>query len=435
MTPTFDDEVVCPYCGSEVLLAHCPIVATNPLLMDQLRNTLRPVAAVPAPLPPAPAGPADDQLVAGFDTAIGGVGPDPVPAPAPVAAPTPVVAVAVPPVGSADFTIGKDLTSGLDGEKRVVLALPPPRPPDPEKKPRWGAHPPPLLPSAAELAEHTGGRRARPARVCPRPLCHHPLPAALDERSPIVVAVVGNTGASKTSLIAALVDTATGVDGMRALDLDEFVLAEATARLLKPVLDRYRKRERTKITEAEAIGAPLEFHVTLGAAPDAPLVVIVNDIPGETYMDPDKRATFASHLQWADLVLFVFNPEEVRSIGTLTSNTDQATLLNGVYEDVRKVKDPSPAAIVDAFPPLVFVVAKADVLARERVLDPDRLGADDLWAALHAVGADDVLAAVERWPSVSCTAAAALPEEGSAFGIGATFDAAFRAVAGLRWRR
>ncbi|HEX7134958.1 MAG TPA: hypothetical protein VF228_20455 [Iamia sp.] len=426
MTATFDRAVVCPFCGGEILLAECPIVATNDLMMARLLDE---IGGASTPAPPVVSG--GDQI---SDVDFGDLedtdGPGR-PAPAP-AAPARVAVVAPPRTARGGFWVGQQLVSAIDSVARVVVAGPPVPPEEPEKKRFWQADRPEALPSAVELAADHGGSRVRPARACPRRACHHPLPIEIDDRDPFVVALVGNTSASKTTLLAALVQQAERAEGREVLGLDEFTVSERATRVLRPIVRQYRRGERTVATEGEALKGPLDFNITLASHPDEPIVLIINDIPGETYMDPDLRAMLASHIQWADAILFVVNPEEAPSIDVWESDIDQATVLNGIHSDLSQILDPSPDASVDRFPPLVVVVAKADVLAREGALDRDDHRPAAIVKALVQVEADDVVAAVERWPDVEWVAAAALPDDGPPTGVIDVFATVLRAMTSAR---
>jgi Double-GTPase 2 len=352
----------CPYHGGWIRLSDCPIVATN----DQLDAG----SFVEGRGPGGDSGPPPDIVI---DLATAGRGSA---------------------VGN-EFVPGEPLTSRVDQRKRLIVAGPPaPRGNGKSRRfPRTSSQP---LPAPAQLAAAFGGQRVRPVRACPHPSCHHPLPATIDTRDPISIAVVGNTLASKTTTLAALMHEI-GRGGPACLGVRSFSPSEATYKALRPRVRELRDGTRVVQTSPQATYATLEFTTELGRIP---VTVLIHDIAGEHLMNQSSRVMFAPYVLWADVVLFLYNPEESPRLNTFEADADQAAVLTGVLDDL----EASPPTNLDGtprWPRLVLAVSKADLLPNPPNLSAAPADDQDVIEALHDLGDAGVVHAAKRWGDVS----------------------------------
>jgi hypothetical protein len=252
---------------------------------------------------------------------------------------------------------------------------------------------------------------------------------SIDDRDPFVVAIVGNTSATKTTLILALAEQAmTGA--VPPLGLTEFSPTEAARRTMRQDLQLYRSQQDVKQTdEGRSFYEPMEFLVAFG--PSLPnVVLLIHDIAGETFMEPDSRLERAVHLLWADAVVFVVNPEETPGIGTLTSDTDQSAVLTGVYDDIVHGTSLRRAAGLDDVPPLVLLLSKADLLGEHSLDGPDPEEPARVARTLERLGAVDILLAAKRWPNCHMLFVAPQPRDGQPSGVVKAFEHVFTVMTG-----
>jgi hypothetical protein len=407
----------CPYHGGDILLEDCPIVATNELVAVDLRKQLAGADATAPPPSPSQAPDPNDELFEEFDNR---------------AVDAPPSQVAPPrrnpqgPVKPASQMVrGDEAPSRIDQKRRLVLAPCPKRKQQEAKRRGLFSRQEEALSSPVELAADFGGARARPARLCPHPSCLHPLPAAIDDRDPFLLAIVGNGSASKTTLLAALVDIGRR-QGAGAFGLEEFAPTERTMSTLREILRDYRDGVRS-VTERAVrrdLGSvlampPLEILMSWPGAAD-PIVLLVHDVAGEDYMDLDLRIECASHILWADAVLFVANPEEMPEIDSYTSTIEQSTLLSGVHHDILS----GPRR--DRVPPLIVALSKADLVVGHELSPEDYGDEEAVVATIKRLGGADVLEAARRWETdVRFCAVSPNPQLGAAEGVAGLFRLVF----------
>ena len=394
----FFEERYCPWHGERIRLADCPIVATNEAYEQEVRSRLRAARAAPfVSLQENSLGEARINAVLG--ESVGKSVPSSGVSPGSERLLTSISSLAV----------GDLLESAIDGKGRLVVSLPPRPPVLPEKR-RYGRVDEPRLPSPAELAAPLGGPRLRPVRACPDARCLHPLPAGIDTRDVFVVAVIGNTSASKTTLLAALADMASAPEGRAVLGLADFAVTEDSARRFQEILRGYRMGSATVVTPSEEFGfLEVNFSFSDGSLPEG--VLVLHNLGGENYQDPDKRLHRAAHVLWSDAVVFVVNPEETPGINTARSDVDQAQVLSGLLDDLRSFDRSIPA--------LYCAISKADLLPAAFGIGSGRSvqtfpSARDV---LVALGAHDVVAAAERWPTVFWSCVAPQPVDGGPYGV------------------
>jgi hypothetical protein len=348
--PTFDTQRCCPYHGGWIKLSDCPIVITN-------------LEMLPSGGGGGPARPnvSTDDILGGASAAgTATVADDAVPLADPIGPGAPAQRTTR---SSSTFTVGREVTSMVDGVPRLVVALPPPRPREEIKRRRFGpsfevAKP---LPSPASLAAEHGGQRARPVRLCPDPTCLHPLPATIDTRDPISIAMVGNSQASKTTTIAALMAELRR-SGPDALGVTKFAPSEVTSNRLRRVVTNFVQGHDTARTDA-GFHAALEFTTELGRN-QSPVTLMIHDVSGEDIMNPDRRLRWAPYVLWADVLLFIYNPEESPRLAILDSDADQSAVLNGVLDDLEAAPPLDPNGNARR-PALVVAVSKADVIPQQ----------------------------------------------------------------------
>jgi hypothetical protein len=243
------------------------------------------------------------------------------------------------------------------------------------------------------LAAGHGGQRARPLRLCPHPSCLHPLPPTIDTRDPISIAMVGNVAASKTTTIAALLaELRRG--GPDALGVTKFAPSELTSNRLRRVVTDYVQGQNTMRTDA-GFHAALEFTTELGRD-QSPVTLMIHDVSGEDIMNPDRRLRWAPYVLWADVLLFIYNPEESPKLGLLDSNSEQSAVLNGVLDDL-EADPPRDSRGNVRRPALVVAVSKADVIPGHPHLVHGLDAEDAVMQTLKDLYDGGVVHAGQRW--------------------------------------
>jgi hypothetical protein len=343
---TYDTIRCCPYHGGWVRLADCPIVATNETIVTMQSQS--------------------DQQSPDIVVDLGGT--------------------------YSRFVPGKRLRSLIDGHERLIVASPPQRKPavKPRRFVRSGS---PELESPAKLAAQFGGQRLRPVRACPEPSCQHPLPLNIDIRDPISVAIVGNSQASKTTAVAALMQEL-GRFGPAALGVESFAPTESTSSAIRKAVKLRNAGQDVGGTHGGEFHPPLEFSTELQG--NLPVTMMVHDVAGEDLMDEDKRLVFASHVLWADVVLFIYNPEESPVLAMLDSDADQSGVLTGVFNDLER----DPPTNLDGsprWPGLVVAVSKADLLRSPPDLSNGPAPEEDVVQALFDLQDGGFVYAAKRW--------------------------------------
>lgn len=401
----------CPYHGGYVKLAKCPVVATSARYNKE--HELRRAGVREPAARAAPVGGIDADL--GFDADPDeDDGPDEADGARASQTPHgPVVTRNVP--GDLGPRVGAPLTSKVDGEGRVVLALAPGMPARPSQaqgrrfgRRQPGAHDPPApLPSLIDLAGGREGLRARPARACPE--CWHPFPVTIDQRNPYPVALIGHAAASKTSTVLALMD-GVAQHGAGALGVRSFAATEQTMRNLarsdSDIFAKFRRGEGPKGNE-QVHHAPLEFLTYLPGS-DQEVALLIQDAAGEDLTHEETR-TFRTFL-WSDVVVFLYNPEHSRAHGA--NQLDQSVLLNAVRSDIEAYgqRDASGAAFPE--PKLIVAVSKADLLDDPPELEDGPVSEEEVKAALVGLGDGSVVSAAGRWEHVHWRFIAPMPEHG-----------------------
>jgi hypothetical protein len=373
----------CPYHGGWIRLADCPIVATNEVMLAPEQRGMSTAEALGGA-----AAPPDIEIDLGGSAATDG-----------------------------RFTPGKRLKSRVDGRERLIVAAPP-SPPATGKSRRFGRDEPQMLESPAQLAASFGGQRVRPVRACPDPACAHPLPANIDIRDPISVAIVGNSQASKTTTMAVLMQEL-GQYGPAALGVESFAPTERTSGMLRKAVRQLRAGDKVDETPVEEFQEPLEFSTELRGS--VPVTMLVHDVSGENLMDRDKRMKFAAHVLWADVVLFIYNPEESPTLGMLESDADQSAVLTGVYDDLEY----GPPTNLDGsarWPKLVVAVSKADLLRPPPDLSGGPAPEEDVIQALYDLQEGNLVYAAKRWgDDVRWRFIAPQPSGGRPYGVADLF--------------
>jgi hypothetical protein len=388
--PQADQTRFCPYHGGYVLLADCPIVATND--EGTATTTTRRTS------PTSTTSSADFSGLAVVDgeteTQSQQTG-DPEP---PAPGRTRIRARA-----DIQPQVGELVLSKIDNEQRLVVATGP-------GYTRRLLRGTPELEAPAVLARSYGGAVVRPARACPT--CLHPLPVTIDYRDTYPTVLVGYEGSSKTSTVLALIEEA-GRHEPEHFGVSNFSPTEATSRYLlsidPKIFVNFRNNVETQRTQQSKIHPPLEFLTTIGVGgPSASL--LIHDVDGETLANPNMRLKRAPSVLWADAILFVYNPQDSPQL-TSGENPDPATILNGLRDDLesRGPRDASGRAYVD--PPLLFVVSKADLIPNCPDLMDGYTDAD-VHNALRSLGDQAVINAANRFPTVHWLLTAPMPAHG-----------------------
>lgn len=391
--PRADQRRFCPYHGSYVLLADCPILATN----DEVVATMGTQRGSPT----------STTTGVGFSSEVGGTHNGETDTRAQQAEDTESPAegrLRVRARADVQPQVGELVLSRIDGKRRLVVAMGP-------GYMRRMLRAAPELKAPAVLAQAYGGAVTRPARACPT--CLHPLPVTIDYRDTYPTVLVGYEGSSKTSTVVALIEEA-GRHEPADFGVGNFSPTEATTRYLlsidEKIFIKFRNNQELERTQAREIHPPLEFLTTIGAGgPSASL--LIHDVAGEILSDPNQRLRQAPSVLWADAILLVYNPQDSPLLSK-GDNPDQATILNGVRDDLeaRGPEDASGRPYVD--PALLFVVSKADLIPNCPDLDNGSYTDADVHAALRSLGDQAVINAANRFPTVYWLLTAPMPEHG-----------------------
>lgn len=419
MPATFRTQRSCPYHGGWIRLADCPIVATNALLSstDDAQSPSQPLSdllggiAISSddPLERVPDG--DGATIRLGET----IGPD-------WTSQRPSRAASAGlgrETAGLAFTPGEQLYSRVDGRPRLIVAAPPARPAEVRGKYRrgdeWGESHTPDLPSPAVLAARFGGQRARPVRACPDPSCLHPLPANIDMRDPISIVMVGNSGASKTTTLVALI-TALKQDGPEGLGVRAFAPSEHTLKQYRNIIASFDEHGQATGTAARTFHMALEFTTELAGRS---ATVLLHDIAGEDIMDPNRRLRWAPYVLWADAILYVYNPEESPVLNLMEGNADQEGVLNGVLDDL-EAEPPKDSTGATRWPKLVVAVSKADLIPRAPDLGAGAVPAKTVKELVRGLGDGGVVNAADRWGDTQWALIAPQPNPPSRRSAGVT---------------
>jgi Double-GTPase 2 len=203
-----------------------------------------------------------------------------------------------------------------------------------------------------------------PRRACTT--CETPLPADLDDRDAHVLAVVGLNGAGKTHYLAAALTEATRKRGLTVAGCTEFSADEDTAtRLHRDYYTRlFRNGELFVSTQVDQRVAdkPLTFRTTFTGTD--PFLLMTHDISGEVLSDHRLRASVTPFLRRASAVIFLVDPLEFdavrerlpRSALPPARNIHQADLLSACLRELQYTPGGEDV-------PVALTISKSDVLS------------------------------------------------------------------------
>jgi hypothetical protein len=232
-----------------------------------------------------------------------------------------------------------------------------------------------------------------PARLCAN--CRNPLPVDIDDRDPLIVAVVGTSGSGKTHLLASMLHEAANNHAFRNVQCEEFAPDEASAELFDesyygPV---FIDRERLDQTHEKTGKRLLTYRVTF--AGKEPYLLLFYDIAGETLSKLKERVVHADYLSRASGVLFLIDPvclnpppgREWRPAQHADGiqRRNQANLLNACINLI----PPDRQGEV----PFAIAVSKADLISEYLTWRPDVDQDREVRALLEMCNAHDVLGA------------------------------------------
>jgi hypothetical protein len=143
---------------------------------------------------------------------------------------------------------------------------------------------------------------------------------------------------------------------------------------------------------------------------------MIHDVSGEDIMSPNERLVWAPYVLWADVLLYLYNPEESPKLAMLESSTEQSAVLNGVLDDLEADPPRDPHGRVRR-PALVVAVSKADVIPSEPHL---RFGLDDEGAVIDTLKElydAGIVHAGRRWGDTHWRFVAPKPLSGDPVGV------------------
>ncbi len=363
MTATIETQRRCPFCGERILLADCPLVATDTDTVEELRYLIE---AAKEPDPPGGGG-----LEGRFRTVISRIDKRErlVVRPAPSMSPTQV---------------------RQHGRLREAIA--------PAQIPRL------VDPKVAVADLPVFG--LRPRRACV--VCNHPLPLEADDRALAALTVAGITHASKSTLLTQLCELASSGRQTSAMGLSEFVEIEESPDDLDELAGLVERGETLPASVTPALDGhylPWLFRIT-GARKRTPYLLFLHDVAGETFQDPSQRDRQAPFLAWTNAVVFLIDPEPYIKPELTSAPRSQAKVLSGVLSSTRRV-DPPPVAIA---------LAKADMLGISA--DSAAAEAAEVIEVLRKIGAGKLVEVARTCPSATFHFLAAHPENGEEpFGV------------------
>jgi double-GTPase-like protein len=366
----------CPFCGSNMRLGECAILATN--LKGRSRG-LTPLGGDDAEEEQVKAEPVSGAKVLRY------IGRYPV--------------VAEPPLPSAS-TVTQRARNAVDPRR---------------------------LKPVTELGDPTD----RPARACTE--CGHPLPVEIDHRQFFTLAVLGTQSAGKTHFLASVATQASRRQGLASFGFTEFSPDEATARRIDE--DYYFRAFRAKQTFAptqredpELRFKPLIFRARYATATrNIDFGLCLHDASGEMLQDQAKRAEQAPFARQADAVIYLIDPlwlEPIRDQLGAEDETSpyfkpsdryftQAALLEACITDMGSRGREIPWTIALSKSDVVQeALGRSFRFSEPSPADPttwfdDAAAIDDeVRSVLREVGALDVLGAAEHLKHVRFTAVA-----------------------------
>lgn len=270
-----------------------------------------------------------------------------------------------------------------------------------------------------------------PARLCTE--CEAPLPAEVESRRMLTIAVVGLAGASKTHYLTSMLRSAYHDQALREpLGCTEFAPDEVTARRFQ--VDYYGRvfgdGSLHEMTPPPISGngnrTPLSFRI---AFPNVePMALLFDDVSGEVLSNRYGRNLHAKFLRHADGVIFLVDPtwfppvfeylQSVFGVDPGAPSGDQAALIDAVAQEVGRTRDLARL-------PISVAISKSDLLSGalsgELSFDRPHSPKRDAWMAemnqisdqvesllAAELGAASLLAAARRLPNVTFHAVAPL---------------------------
>jgi len=323
------DTAVCPYCGKEIVLGECQIVATSTVTENSANQS----------------SPAVFQDLGGEEDNHDDEERD---RPHPIS-------------GAKVF-----LWRGTNNQWPVVH-LAPLTLFNQEDRGRWSRFTSgtPELPNVDEL----GAIEDIPARLCP--YCATPLPYDIDDREILTIAVVGVTGATKTHYLASMLRTAYHDQALyESINCSEFAPDEDTSKTFHNnyYLELFVNGAVIPTTQVEFSERvrflPLAFRVTFRDGVRRTL--LFHDVPGEFFTDKFKRNRFVPFIRRADGVIFLIDPRWMPPVSRFLSDRygirvgaaprNQADVIGAVMEEIGRSRDLTTV-------PIAVVVSKSDLVS------------------------------------------------------------------------
>lgn len=252
-----------------------------------------------------------------------------------------------------------------------------------------------------------------PARACLQ--CGEPLPDDIGERPILTIGIVGTTSAGKSHFLASLIRDGAQRQGLRPWGIEEFMLDETSA-------DAYRQKYQAffhdhVVFEGTMPGAAHEVRkhplaVRTALDPDTPVTLLFHDIAGETLLQRGQRARHASFLTRAAALIFLIDPLMIEPIRERLKGGfgngryyNQADLVNACISDLGAQRaSTTPIAIAvsksdlieTALPGQRFVFRRTPSRNPETAMREMNSVDGEVRNLLGAAGALDLLAAAER---------------------------------------
>ena len=298
------DKRDCPFCGQEVVLGECPIVATNTAYPDSAPAVMRKADYVQK----RRVWTDDDDVVDDDHADDDNAGDKRFKSQKPR------------PASGAEILTDDAGAPWWIGEYPVVAYAP--ALPDRGRLARGADLLKPLPPLRDSAAPED-----LPARACTS--CGNPLPPDLDDRSLFIIALVGTSGAGKSSYLASTLEAAYRKQELASIGCNEFAPDEDTeSRFHRDYYTTiFRKRnvlEMTKHEQNEDVRLkPLVFRVQFDGGP--PSVLLFHDIAGEHLSDRAGRNRVAPFLRRADAVIFLVDPYQIDDLEEQLPHLHRAT--------------------------------------------------------------------------------------------------------------
>lgn len=204
-----------------------------------------------------------------------------------------------------------------------------------------------------------------PRRACTN--CETPLPEELDDFDAYVLAIVGLNRAGKSYFLGSTLTAATRNEGLASYGVQSFEPLEDTASRLhreyyRGLFHGEHSLDATPVAD-HIEKQPLMFKVTMGES--KPFLLVTHDVSGEALIDRRTRAATASFVSRANGLIFIADPLDMHKVAARLPelivdevgyrDIDQGALLEMTLRELRPVRGGGV--------PLALTISKSDLIS------------------------------------------------------------------------